>query len=149
MKESDLTPHDKPLKSEGNDTPGLPHFSISQEEVQKILSETRERLKELGAINKTTAILKQEKPAPDMLKEIVRILPPAWQYPDDAVARIKYGKDSFTSSSRFRETQWYQKKSFETIDAKEGSIEVFYLNKHPNSDEGPFLIEERDLINNL
>ncbi|MFW5706434.1 MAG: PEP/pyruvate-binding domain-containing protein [Bacteroidota bacterium] len=149
MKKSDLTPHDKPLKSEGNDTPGLPHFSISQEEVQKILSETRERLKELGAINKTTAILKQEKPAPDMLKEIVRILPPAWQYPDDAVARIKYGKDSFTSSSRFRETQWYQKKSFETIDAKEGSIEVFYLNKHPNSDEGPFLIEERDLINNL
>ena len=129
---------------------GIDHPApISQEEIQRILAEKTERLKELGAINKTTAILKEEKPIPDMLREIVQVLPPAWKHHDDAVARIKYGEDKFHSSSRFMETRWFQRKTFETIDGKEGIIEVFYLKEHPEVDEGPFIIEERHLINNL
>ncbi len=85
----------------------------------------------------------------EMLSEIAKILPAAWKYPEEAMARIKYGKGSFLSTTKFKETQWSQKKSFETIDGKEGSIEIFYLNQHPPQDEGPFLMEERDLINNL
>ena len=128
---------------------GLPKFSISQDEIQRLLAEKRERLKELGAINKTTRILKEDRPIPEMLKQIAEQLPPAWQYPDDAVARIRYGTGIYLSSAKFRESPWYQKKTFETIDGKEGCIEVFYLSQHPQKDEGPFLIEERDLINNL
>jgi hypothetical protein len=128
--------------------PGQP-LSISQEEIQKILADKKERLKELGAINKTTAILKEDRPIADMLREIVQLLPPAWKHPEDAVARIKYGRDLFLSSPRFRETPWFQKKTFETIDGKEGTLEVFYLSEQPEMDEGPFIIEERHLINNL
>ncbi|MFN3555657.1 MAG: PEP/pyruvate-binding domain-containing protein [Bacteroidales bacterium] len=127
----------------------FPELTISREEIQKLLAEKRERLKELGAINQTTRILKQNKPVPEMLQEICKILPGAWHYPDDTVARIHYGNRHYVSSSKFRETRWYQKKSFETIDGGEGLIEVFYLNQHPDIDEGPFMIEERDLINNL
>jgi hypothetical protein len=149
MKDKTLTT--RPEKQIGDDVrnESLPILSISQEEINKILAEKRERLKELGAINQTTRILKQDKSVDMMLKEISEVLPPAWQYPNDTIARIKYGGKIFLSSERFRETPWYQKKSFETIDGKEGSIEVFYLNNHPNLDEGPFMIEERDLINNL
>ncbi len=124
-------------------------LSMSPEEIQRVLYEKRERLKELGAINNATLILREDKPIPEMLKEIVEVLPPGWQYPEDTVARIRYGADIYLSSDNFRETQWYQRKTFETIDGKEGFLEVFYLKEYPAMDEGPFLMEERHLINNL
>jgi hypothetical protein len=123
--------------------------SISREEIIKLISERRERLKELGAINQATRILKQEMPIYEMLKQIVELLPPAWQFPEDTVARIKYGQNHFVSGKNFKETSWFQKKYFETIDGTEGLIEIYYLNRHPKADEGPFLAEERDLMNNL
>ncbi len=131
------------------DTSPLPETTISRDEIQKILSEKRERLKELGAINQTTQILKQDRPLDLMFQEICKVLPSAWHYPEDTVARIKYGKITVYSSSKFHKTDWCQKKSFETIDGREGLIEIFYLSKHPDIDEGPFMMEERDLINNL
>ncbi len=124
-------------------------LSISHDEIKRILAEKQERFKELDAINKTTEILKEESSISDMLGKIVSILPSALQYTDPSVARIKYGDDSFTSSSKFKKTSWVLRKGFETIDGKEGSIEVYYLKKLPEADEGPFLIEERNLINNL
>jgi len=124
-------------------------LAISQEEIRKLLAEKKERLKELGAIHKTTNILKEEKPIPEMLQNIVKVLPPAWQHPEQAIARIRYGDQSFLSRGGFKETPWVQRKSFETIDGTEGSIEVFYQEKFPEQDEGPFFIEERHLINNL
>jgi hypothetical protein len=124
-------------------------LSMSPEEIQRVLYEKRERLKELGAINNATLILREDKPIPDMLKEIVEVLPPGWQYPEDTVARIRFGSDVYLSSDNFRETQWFQRKTFETIDGKEGCLEVFYLKEYPEMDEGPFLMEERHLINNL
>lgn len=127
----------------------ISEISITREEIQKLISEKRERLKELGAINQANIILKQNKPIEEMLQDICRILPEAWQYPEDTVARIKYNDKVFYSGDNFKESQWYQRKSFETIDFNEGFVEVFYLSKHKNADEGPFLSEERDLINNL
>ena len=124
-------------------------LAISQEEIKKLLAEKKERLKELGAIHKTTNILKEEKPIPEMLQNIVKVLPRAWQHPEQAIARIRYGDQSFLSRGGFKETPWVQRKSFETIDGTEGSIEVFYQEKFPEQDEGPFFIEERHLINNL
>ncbi len=124
-------------------------MSISQDEIKKLLAEKRERLKELGAIHKTTSILKEEKPIDEMLQKIVQELPPAWQHSADAIARIKYGENFFVSKSGLKETRWVQRKTFETIDGKEGSIEIFYQKEFPELDEGPFFIEERHLINNL
>ncbi len=124
-------------------------LAISQEEIKKLLAEKKERLKELGAIHKTTNILKEEKPIPEMLQNIVKVLPPAWQHPEQTIARIRYGDQSFLSRGGFKETPWVQRKSFETIDGTEGSIEVFYQEEFPEQDEGPFFIEERHLINNL
>jgi len=122
---------------------------ISQEEIQKIIAEKQERFKELSAINKTTAILKEDKSIPSMLKEIVSIIPPAMQFVDITVSKIKYGNEDFISDSGFKKTPWMLRKGFETLDGKEGAIEIYYTKKCPDADEGPFLIEERNLINNL
>ncbi|MEI6681700.1 MAG: PEP/pyruvate-binding domain-containing protein [Bacteroidota bacterium] len=109
---------------------------------------TRERLKELTAINQTTAILRTGKPTEEALHQICLILPKAWQYPDYTVCRIRYG-NVVLSSPGYRETQWTQKQSFETIDNQEGYIQICYLKAFQPSFEGPFLEEERHLIINL
>lgn len=123
-------------------------MDLSQEGYKRLLYEKTERLKELEAINRTTDILKQEKTVDELLQKVCDILPPAWQYPESTVVRICYSGNEYMSSG-FKETEWSQKKGFYTLDDKEGSIEVFYLKEFPVCDEGPFLKEERNLINNI
>ena len=123
-------------------------FSISGPEYKKLLHEQQERLKELACINQTTSILKEGKPVEETLQQIVLLLPPAWQYPDHTVARIKFMNNTFETPT-FIETGWRMYQEFTTIDGEKGSIEVFYTKDFREEDEGPFLKEERDLIQNL
>ncbi|MFO7614111.1 MAG: PEP/pyruvate-binding domain-containing protein, partial [Bacteroidales bacterium] len=115
---------------------------------QQLRAENIERLKELAAINRTTQILKETKTVEDALRQICMILPPAWQYPQHTAARIMYDGKDYTSGD-FKPTKWVQRQKFETIDNKVGYIEVYYLRRFPDIDEGPFLLEERHLIENV
>lgn len=120
----------------------------SEENLQKLLYEQKERLKELSCINLTTSILKEGKSIDETLHQIVLILPNAWQYPEYTVAQIKFDKSEFKTPG-FIKTQWRQSQSFETIDNKKGLIEVYYTREFVTMFEGPFLIEERHLIDNI
>jgi len=122
--------------------------AVSKKAVQYLLKQNTERLKELRGINQTTHILRQNKSIEDSLKILCSVLPEAWQYPDDTVIRITYEEKVFTSAN-FRESKWVQKQDFEAPGKKTGTIEIFYLKKFPKADEGPFLIEERNLLINL
>jgi hypothetical protein len=126
----------------------MEEFLDSQKKLQKLLAENTERLKELACINQTTQILRDNKSLPESLQLIVNIIPRAWQYPSATVARITYNNLTYVSPD-FAESEWVQIHDFETIDGKKGKIEVFYLRAYPNLDEGPFLKEERNLIDNL
>jgi len=121
---------------------------INQQDLEKLVFENRERVKELETINKTREILNAEEPVDEALQNVVSILPEGWQYPEQTVARILFDGRKFVSPY-FEESQWVQKQIFETIDRKKGSIEIFYLKEYPHCDEGPFLKEERNLINNI
>lgn len=116
--------------------------------INRIIAENIERLKELAAINQTTGIIKEGKSIEDTLQQICFILPKAWQYPEFTVARIIYDGNEYLSSG-FRLSQWTMTQEFMTIDNKSGRIEICYVKKFPNLDEGPFLKEERHLIENL
>eukprot|EP01029_Cantina_marsupialis_P014276 TRINITY_DN31582_c0_g1_i1.p1 TRINITY_DN31582_c0_g1~~TRINITY_DN31582_c0_g1_i1.p1 ORF type:complete len:1153 (+),score=71.90 TRINITY_DN31582_c0_g1_i1:9673-13131(+) len=116
--------------------------------VNKILAENIERLKELAAINQTTGIIKEGKSIEDTLQQICFVLPRAWQYPEFTVARIIFDGEEYLSSG-FRLSQWVMTQEFMTIDNRSGRIEVCYVKKFPSLDEGPFLKEERHLIENL
>ncbi|MBU0486456.1 MAG: PAS domain S-box protein [Bacteroidetes bacterium] len=122
--------------------------SQSSTEFQKIIIDRQERLKELACINQTTYIMKEGKPVAETLFQICQILPRAWKYPDATVARVVFDEQAYTTP-KFRETEWAQKASFRSIDNKAGSIEIFYLEEFPKEDEGPFLREERHLIDNI
>lgn len=118
------------------------------EQYRKLRQENIERLKELAAINRTTQLIREAKSIEETLRQIAMILPPAWQYPQFTAARILFDGHEF-NSSEFKATPWVQRQKFETIDGKIGYIEVYYLREFPQLDEGPFLLEERHLIDNL
>ena len=46
-------------------------------------------------------------------------------------------------------SDWRMFQEFVTIDEEKGSIEIFYTREFRGEDEGPFLKEERDLIQNI
>ena len=123
-------------------------FPKSEEEIQRLLDEKGERLKELSCINQTTQIIKEGKSVEETLQRIAHILPRAWQYPEFAVARISFAGRIYYSVD-FKETEWRQVQEFQTIDNRKGKVEVFYTKSFKDIDEGPFLKEERHLIDNL
>lgn len=120
----------------------------SEENIQRLLAERKERLKELTCINQTTQIIRENRPLEQTLDQIVRILPAAWQYPEMTVARIRL-ENKFFSSPGFRESKWSQSSRFSTINNRDGEIQIYYLKQFKDIDEGPFLKEERHLIDNL
>ncbi len=127
---------------------GLDTVIATEMGMKKIMYEKTERLKELSCINQTTSILQAEKSLENALKQIVYIMPDAWQYPEHTVARISYDGQEYTSAG-FMVTKWRQRQPFLTIDDKIGEIEVYYTKDFPDMHEGPFMKEERDLINNI
>jgi len=116
--------------------------------VSRIAKENIERLKELAAINKTTAIIKEAKSIPDTLQHISFILKEAMQYPPYTSARITFDGKYYLSPS-FKESDWILSQSFDCIDKRTGLLEIFYTKEFPDLYEGPFLKEERNLIDNI
>jgi PAS domain S-box-containing protein len=120
----------------------------SADDRERLVHRLGERVKELTALHRTAGIFQQPRAIPELLQEIVSILPAAWQYPEITTARIVYGGKEYCSGS-FRESVWQQSARFLTVNGGEGTIEVFYTEARPPEDEGPFLSEERNLINSL
>ncbi|MBA7603085.1 Sensor histidine kinase RcsC [subsurface metagenome] len=81
----------------------------------------------------------------EIIQGIVELLPPAWQYPETAFARVILDGISYTTQG-FRECR--QKQTAEIIagGVPRGVVDLVYLEEKPDHDEGPFLKEERNLI---
>jgi signal transduction histidine kinase len=80
-----------------------------------------------------------------ILYNILKLIPPAWQYPDYTVARITLDNHPF-NSAEFQDLPFRQSEEIIINGQCRGMIEVFYLKAMPEADEGPFLKEERKLI---
>jgi len=106
----------------------------------------RERIKELDCLYRLTNLIEQhENSLDDILQGAVELLPVSWQYPEIACARVSYREQVFTSNN-FKWSQWRQKSPIVISGRQEGLVEVHYLKKKSEQDEGPFLKEERQLI---
>lgn len=109
----------------------------------------QERVKELTALHATARILQgSTRPAGEVMQDVVALLPRAWQYPEVTSARVRF-ENRIAVTPNFAETPWQQSANFVTRGGVEGCIEVFYTEERPAADEGPFLKEERDLIDSL
>jgi signal transduction histidine kinase len=124
-------------------------ISQDQDKHERLLHHLGERVKELTALHGVVRLLQDTRvPLDEVLHQVVLLLPPAWQYPDIAVARIRI-EGVAAMTPRFRETPWMQRAPLTTSAERQGSIEVGYLEEKPQEYEGPFLVEERNLLNSL
>ncbi len=121
----------------------------AEDENRKLLHDLTERVKELTALHATARILQGAWPDIGvLLQEIVSLLPAAFQYPEVTAARIRLGA-SETSTPGFIDSGFALTAQFITADALDGRIDVIYSEDRPPETEGPFLAEERDLINTI
>ena len=77
-------------------------------DIQHLLFERAERLKELAAINQTTDILKEGKPLDDTLQQLAQLFPLAWQYPEYTVCCISFAGKEYKSPG-FTRSSWLQR----------------------------------------
>ena len=120
--------------------------AVLQQDYQERELQLRERIKELDCLYKLTKLIeKNENSLEKIILGTIDLLPVSWQYPEITCAKISYRKQVIQSSN-FKSTQWKQKAPIVISGLKEGVVEVHYLKKRPRLDEGPFLKEERLLI---
>ena len=81
----------------------------------------------------------------ETIQGIVELLPPAWQYPETAFARIILDGISYTTEG-FHKCRQKQRAEIIVGGVPRGVVELVYLEEKPDYDEGPFLKEERNLI---
>jgi len=115
--------------------------------LEKRMHDLGKRVKELRCLyNISEMVNKPGVSLEGIIQGTVDLIPPAWQYPEIACARITMeGKEYETKN--FKETVWRQVSNIVSHDEQIGAVEVYYLKERPESDEGPFLKEERSLIN--
>ncbi len=105
-----------------------------------------ERAKALNCLyNVANLMIDHEKSLEELFNVMVGYLPPSMQYPDIACARITFRGQEYVSAA-FKPSRWKQSANIFNGSQKVGCIEVYYKKKSPVMDEGPFLKEERILI---
>jgi signal transduction histidine kinase len=108
-----------------------------------------ERLKELSCLYSLVQLYYQpDKTVDEILQGTVELLPPAWQFPELASARIIFDNRVFTSR-KFTEGRYCQKSDLIVNGKRRGFIEIIYSKIRPVLNESPFLIEETKLIENI
>lgn len=128
----------------------MPSRPISKQELAEKLSETQiqleERIKELQCLYDMANLIEDAENRPEvLLAGMPPILCRSWQYPEITCARVTYrGLDH--RSPNYRRPKWKQTEALTINGVNAGMVEVGYLRKMPDLDEGPFLKEERDLI---
>jgi two-component system NtrC family sensor kinase len=113
---------------------------------QRTQAALRERVKELTCLYNMAKLAGQEgKTQGEILQAIAELIPPAWQYPEITACRIMLDGHSFKTHGF--QPGW-QKQTADVVikDRRRGAVEVVYLKTKPVLDEGPFLREERNLL---
>jgi len=124
-----------------------------RKKIQKVFNrkthDLGERIKEINCLYSISNLFElQDISMDELFQKIVNLMSLSWQYPEITCSRIVFDKQEYLSDN-FKESAWKQNISILVDGKKKGEAEVFYLEKMPELDEGPFLNEERDLINEI
>ena len=115
-------------------------------ESDKVEFALRERIKELNCLYGVSQLAERNLYSiDDLLQELVNFLPYSWQYPEITCARIFFKGKTYTSD-KFKMTNWRQSSRIYMYHEAVGECDIFYVEECPPADEGPFLKEERALL---
>jgi len=120
-----------------------------ESEKPKVENALRERIKELNCLYGISQLAERHFNSLDnLLEELVNFLPHSWQYPDITCARIVLKENTYKSEG-FKVTEWRQSSRIYIYSEPVGEVAMFYLEERPPAVEGPFLAEERALLDAL
>jgi DNA-binding NarL/FixJ family response regulator len=125
-----------------------PSFFVQRSEHSPAAIEValRERVKELNCLlGIAEAVERNGSDLPALLEQVVRSLPQAWQHSDVCRARLVLDGQEYRSPA-FRQSIWKQTADIVISGEMRGTIEVYYLRRMPDCDDGPFLKEEQTLL---
>ena len=121
----------------------------AEKELENRTNDLNERVKELNCLYGIAQLVeKRGISLEEMIQGTVDLIPMAWRYPEITCARIIMGDQEFKTKN-FRKTDWRQACDIIVHDELSGTVEVYYLEGKPACHEGPFLKEERTLINTI
>jgi PAS domain S-box-containing protein len=132
-------------------TPGFTQMAdaLSAEALrERLLHDMAERIKELTCIYRVASSGRVRETIDEIVQDVVAAIPPAWHYPEIARARVCLDGREYVSE-HFEEASWKQSSDIVVNGEKQGTVEVHYLEERPEADEGPFLREERNLIDGI
>lgn len=114
-----------------------------------LLRDLQERAKELNCLYRVEEQLKQsDRPLQEVLTGVVQAIPDGMQYPRITRARIVYA-DGETATPDFCSSPWTLSAPIIVHDQPVGRVDICYAEHVPPEAEGPFLKEERRLINSI
>jgi PAS domain S-box-containing protein len=121
----------------------------AEEKVKKYSHELTERVKELNCLYSVSEIVRTNDISHEaILQECTALLAQAYQFPEITACRITWDNHIY-STVNFRQTAWSQSRAIMVHDRQAGSVEVCYLEERQEEYEGPFLAEERHLLNSV
>jgi signal transduction histidine kinase len=130
----------------------IEHFEITAETIgvtlvnERAQAALRERVKELTCLYSIAQVVDRKGISlAEILIGIADLLPPAWQYPEITAGRIILDGQMY-STPGFQSDKQKQDADIIINGRLRGRIEIVYLEEKPDLDEGPFLKEERSLI---
>ena len=122
---------------------------LAEREREVLIHALGERVKELTLLQKVARLVQDhDTPVDETLRKIVSLIPSGFQYPDVCAARIVID-GVICASENFSESPWVLQSNICFSGTKQGEIEVVYLKERGDEAEGPFLKEERNLLNGL
>jgi signal transduction histidine kinase len=119
-----------------------------EKERKNLLHELKERVKELTCMYRVAKSIRQRDTLKSIFQDVTKFIPPGWHYPEITCARVCFDGSEYVSDF-FKETQWKQASDLVVDGEQRGSVEVYYLEEKSTLDEGPFLKEERNLIDGI
>ena len=114
--------------------------------LKKVSHRLGERIKELNCLYSISKLRERtDFSLEDILQAILDLIPPAWQYPEITCARIIFNGSEFTTTN-YKHSRWKLARDIMVYSERIGTLEVCYLEEKSELAEGPFLREERNLI---
>ncbi|MFC1606462.1 response regulator [Candidatus Latescibacterota bacterium] len=121
----------------------------TEEELKQRDHELDERIKELACLYGISRLAEQDDISlDDLFQGTAGLIQPGWHYPEITCAAVVYKKKVYKTEN-YKDTEWKQHADIEIQGNIVGCVEVCYLEERPELDEGPFLKEERALIDNI
>lgn len=109
-----------------------------------------ERVKEISCLYSIVSLMTDRSYTneEEKVQDLVKLIPTGWHDPEEAYAQIVlWGKEFKTEN--FQDTSWKQIAPIFVNGTPQGVLAVGYLQEKPVREEGPFLLEERTLLDVL